>query len=42
LGRPGNPEEVASLILYLASDRASWMTGETIPIDGGRNLTCLR
>jgi NAD(P)-dependent dehydrogenase (short-subunit alcohol dehydrogenase family) len=42
LGRPGNPEEIASLILYLASDRAGWMTGETIPIDGGRHLTCLR
>lgn len=42
LGRPGNPDEIASLILYLASDRAAWMTGETIPIDGGRHLTCLR
>ncbi len=42
LGRPGQPEEVASLILYLASDGAAWMTGETIPIDGGRHLTCLR
>jgi NAD(P)-dependent dehydrogenase (short-subunit alcohol dehydrogenase family) len=42
MGRPGNPEEVASLIVYLASDRAAWMTGETIPIDGGRHLTCLR
>jgi len=42
LGRPGNPEEIASLILYLASDRAGWMTGETIPIDGGRHLTCAR
>jgi NAD(P)-dependent dehydrogenase (short-subunit alcohol dehydrogenase family) len=42
LGRPGQPEEIASLILYLASDRAEWMTGETIPIDGGRHLTCLR
>jgi NAD(P)-dependent dehydrogenase (short-subunit alcohol dehydrogenase family) len=42
LGRPGEPEEVASLIVYLASDRAAWMTGETIPIDGGRHLTCLR
>jgi NAD(P)-dependent dehydrogenase (short-subunit alcohol dehydrogenase family) len=42
LGRPGQPEEIASLILYLASDRAAWMTGETIPIDGGRHLTCLR
>jgi NAD(P)-dependent dehydrogenase (short-subunit alcohol dehydrogenase family) len=42
LGRPGDPEEIASLILFLASDRAAWMTGETIPIDGGRHLTCAR
>ncbi len=42
LGRPGDADEVASLILFLASDQASWMTGETIPIDGGRHLTCLR
>src|SRR5215510_97736 len=42
LGRPGDADEVAALILYLASDKAAWMTGETIPIDGGRHLTCLR
>jgi NAD(P)-dependent dehydrogenase (short-subunit alcohol dehydrogenase family) len=42
LGRPGQADEVASLILFLASDRARWMTGETIPIDGGRHLTCAR
>lgn len=42
LGRPGEAHEVASLILFLASDRAAWMTGETIPVDGGRHLTCLR
>ena len=42
LGRPGRPEEVAAVILFLASDRARWMTGETIPVDGGRHLTCLR
>ncbi len=42
LGRPGDPAEVAALILFLASDRAGWMTGETMPIDGGRHLTCLR
>jgi NAD(P)-dependent dehydrogenase (short-subunit alcohol dehydrogenase family) len=42
LGRPGQPDDVVGLILFLASDRASWMTGETIPIDGGRHLTCAR
>jgi NAD(P)-dependent dehydrogenase (short-subunit alcohol dehydrogenase family) len=42
LGRPGQPDEVAALILFLASEKAGWMTGETIPIDGGRHLTCLR
>ena len=42
LGRPGEPEEVADLIAFLASDRAAWITGETISIDGGRHLTCLR
>jgi NAD(P)-dependent dehydrogenase (short-subunit alcohol dehydrogenase family) len=42
LGRPGKPEEIADLIVFLASDRAGWMTGETIPIDGGRHLTCAR
>jgi NAD(P)-dependent dehydrogenase (short-subunit alcohol dehydrogenase family) len=42
LGRPGNAEEIAELIVFLASDRAGWMTGETIPIDGGRHLTCAR
>jgi NAD(P)-dependent dehydrogenase (short-subunit alcohol dehydrogenase family) len=42
LGRPGDAAEIADLILFLASDRAGWMTGETIPIDGGRHLTCAR
>jgi NAD(P)-dependent dehydrogenase (short-subunit alcohol dehydrogenase family) len=42
LGRPGQPEDIAAMILFLASDRAGWMTGETIPIDGGRHLTCAR
>lgn len=35
LGRPGTPAEIAKLILYLASDESSWMTGAVIPIDGG-------
>jgi meso-butanediol dehydrogenase/(S,S)-butanediol dehydrogenase/diacetyl reductase len=34
-GRIGTPEEVASLILFLASDAATHITGTTIPIDGG-------
>ena len=42
LGRPGEPDEIAELIVFLASDRAGWITGETISIDGGRHLTCAR
>jgi NAD(P)-dependent dehydrogenase (short-subunit alcohol dehydrogenase family) len=42
LGRAGEPEEIADLIWFLASDRAGWITGETISIDGGRHLTCAR
>ena len=34
-GRIGTPEEVASLILFLASDAATHITGTSIPIDGG-------
>ncbi|NOZ57122.1 MAG: glucose 1-dehydrogenase [Calditrichaeota bacterium] len=42
LGRVGRPEEVADLILFLASPHADWITGDTISIDGGRAQTCLR
>ncbi len=35
LGRVGEPEDVSRLIVYLASDAASWMTGAIVPIDGG-------
>jgi NAD(P)-dependent dehydrogenase (short-subunit alcohol dehydrogenase family) len=42
LGRPGTADEVADLIAFLASPAAGWITGETISIDGGRHLTCLR
>ena len=42
LGRAGTAEEIADLIVFLASDRAGWITGETISIDGGRHLTCAR
>ena len=42
LGRVGEAREVAELILYLASERASWITGATYSIDGGRAQTCAR
>jgi NAD(P)-dependent dehydrogenase (short-subunit alcohol dehydrogenase family) len=35
LGRFGRPEDVAELALYLASDAASWLTGQAIVLDGG-------
>jgi len=37
-GRLGLPEEVANLALFLASDLASWVTGQTIAVDGGQSL----
>lgn len=42
LGRVGQPEEVAELILFLASERAGWITGNSYSIDGGRSQTCAR
>jgi len=42
LGRVGEPSEVAELIYFLASEKASWITGATYEIDGGRAQTCAR
>ena len=42
LGRVGQAEEVADLIVFLASDSAGWITGVTYGIDGGRAQTCAR
>ena len=37
--RAGKPEEVANMVLYLASDEAAWVTGGTFPIDGGMTVS---
>ena len=37
-GRLGSPEEIAKVALFLASDLASWVTGQTIVVDGGQSL----
>jgi NAD(P)-dependent dehydrogenase (short-subunit alcohol dehydrogenase family) len=38
LNRVGHPREVGLLAVYLASDAASYVTGQTFAIDGGRTL----
>ncbi|CAN5876070.1 SDR family oxidoreductase [soil metagenome] len=42
LGRVGQTTEIAELVFFLASERASWITGATYSIDGGRAQTCAR
>ena len=37
--RVGKPEEVAGMVLYLASDEAAWVTGGTFPVDGGMTIS---
>jgi NAD(P)-dependent dehydrogenase (short-subunit alcohol dehydrogenase family) len=39
LGRVGEPQDVANLALFLASDEAAWLTGDMIFIDGGLALS---
>ena len=39
LRRAGKPEEVAHMVLYLASDEATWVTGGTFRIDGGMSIS---
>jgi 3-oxoacyl-[acyl-carrier protein] reductase len=37
-GRMGEPQEVGEVIAFLLSERAFWITGQTVAIDGGQNL----
>jgi NAD(P)-dependent dehydrogenase (short-subunit alcohol dehydrogenase family) len=35
IGRLGQPEDMAGLAVYLASDESAWVTGAVFPVDGG-------
>ncbi len=39
LGRPGEPEDIANFVSYLASKDSDYMTGQSILIDGGMHFS---
>lgn len=38
LNRLGRPEDAANTVTYLASDAAEWITGQTVPVNGGYSM----
>ncbi|MBI3817807.1 MAG: SDR family oxidoreductase [Planctomycetes bacterium] len=42
LGHVGEVADAAETIAFLAGDKAKWLTGTVVPVDGGRGITCLR
>ncbi|MGL6226201.1 MAG: SDR family oxidoreductase [Thermoguttaceae bacterium] len=38
MGRIGTPQDIAETVLFLASDKASWLSGQVIKVSGGHGL----
>ena len=38
IGRIAKPQEIANVVIFLASEKSSFVTGITIPVDGGRSI----